>query len=140
MGQRGADREPATAEDVAEMRRLTEQAMRAGAMGFTSSRTLNHRSSRGAPTPTLQAEYDELVGMATALQRAGYGVMEMISDFDDLDTEFDLLKSMVKAADRPMSISLAQGISDHGWRKVLKKSKAPAMQVTKCAGRWLLGQ
>ena len=121
MGQRGADREPATAEDVAEMRRLTEQAMRAGAMGFTSSRTLNHRSSRGAPTPTLQAEYDELVGMATALQRAGYGVMEMISDFDDLDTEFDLLKSMVKAADRPMSISLAQGISDHGWRKVLKK-------------------
>ena len=121
MGQRGADREPATAEDVAEMRRLTEQAMRAGAMGFTSSRTLNHRSSRGAPTPTLQAEYDELVGMATALQSAGYGVMEMISDFDDLDTEFDLLKSMVKAADRPMSISLAQGISDHGWRKVLKK-------------------
>ena len=121
MGQRGADREPATAEDVAEMRRLTEQAMRAGAMGFTSSRTLNHRSSRGAPTPTLQAEYDELVGMAMALQRAGYGVMEMISDFDDLDTEFDLLKSMVKAADRPMSISLAQGISDHGWRKVLKK-------------------
>jgi N-acyl-D-aspartate/D-glutamate deacylase len=121
MGQRGADREPATAEDVAEMRRLTEQAMRAGAIGFTSSRTLNHRSSRGAPTPTLQAEYDELVGMATALQRAGYGVMEMISDFDDLDMEFDLLKSMVKAADRPMSISLAQGISDHGWRKVLKK-------------------
>ena len=124
MGQRGADREPATAEDVAEMRRLTEQAMRAGAMGFTSSRTLNHRSSRGAPTPTLQAEYDELVGMATALQRAGYGVMEMISDFDDLDTEFDLLKSMVKAADRPMSISLAQGISDHGWRKVLEKIEA----------------
>ena len=121
MGQRGADREPATAEDVAEMRRLTEQAMRAGAIGFTSSRTLNHRSSRGAPTPTLQAEYDELVGMATALQRAGYGVMEMIWDFDDLDMEFDLLKSMVKAADRPMSISLAQGISDHGWRKVLKK-------------------
>ena len=121
MGQRGADREPATAEDVAEMRRLTEQAMRAGAIGFTSSRTLNHRSSRGAPTPTLQAEYDELVGMATALQRAGYGVMEMIWDFDDLDMEFDLLKSMVKAAHRPMSISLAQGISDHGWRKVLKK-------------------
>ena len=121
MGQRGADREPATAEDVAEMRRLTEQAIRAGALGFTSSRTLNHRSSKGQPTPTLQAEYDELVGMASALQSAGWGVMEMISDFDDLDTEFDLLKSMVGAAGRPMSISLAQGISDHGWRKVLNK-------------------
>ena len=93
MGQRGADREPATAEDVVEMRRLTEQAIRAGALGFTSSRTLNHRSSRGEPTPTLQAEYAELVGMASALQRTGCGVMEMISDFDDLDTEFDLFKS-----------------------------------------------
>ncbi|MBV26692.1 MAG: amidohydrolase [Gammaproteobacteria bacterium] len=121
MGQRGADREPATAADVVEMRRLTEQAMRAGALGFTSSRTLNHRSVRGEPTPTLQAEYDELVGMASALQAVGRGVMEMISDFDDLDAEFDLLKSMVRSAGRPMSISLAQGIGDHGWRKVLNK-------------------
>lgn len=121
MGQRGADREPATAADVVEMRRLTEQAMRAGALGFTSSRTLNHRSVRGEPTPTLQAAYDELVGMASALQAVGGGVMEMISDFDDLDAEFDLLKSMVRSAGRPMSISLAQGIGDHGWRKVLHK-------------------
>lgn len=121
MGQRGADREPATAEDVLEMRRLTAQAIRAGALGFTSSRTLNHRSVRGEPTPTLQAEYDELVGMASALHSSGRGVMEMISDFDDLDEEFSLLESMVRAAGRPMSISLAQGISDHGWRKVLGK-------------------
>ncbi len=121
MGQRGADREPATAEDVLEMRRLTEEAIRAGALGFTSSRTLNHRSVRGEPTPTLQAEYDELVGMASALHSSGRGVMEMISDFDDLDEEFSLLESMVRSAGRPMSISLAQGISDHGWRKVLGK-------------------
>lgn len=121
MGQRGADREPATAEDVAEMQRLTEQAIRAGALGFTSSRTLNHRSAKGQPTPTLQAEYDELVGMASALHKAGHGVMEMISDFDDLNEEFDLLEAMVRSSGRPMSISLAQGISDHGWRKVLGK-------------------
>ena len=121
MGQRGADREPATAEDVLEIRRLTEEAIRAGALGFTSSRTLNHRSVRGEPTPTLQAEYDELVGMASALHSSGRGVMEMISDFDDLDEEFSLLESMVRSAGRPMSISLAQGISDHGWRKVLDK-------------------
>ena len=121
MGQRGADREPATAEDVLEMRRLTEEAIRAGALGFTSSRTLNHRSVRGEPTPTLQAEYDELVGMASALHSSGRGVMEMISDFDDLDEEFSLLESMVRSAGRPMSISLAQGISDHGWRQVLGK-------------------
>ena len=121
MGQRGADRETATTEDIIEMRRLTEEAIRAGALGFTSSRTLNHRSSKGEPTPTLQAEHDELVGMANALHTIGYGVMEMISDFEDLDTEFELLKSMVGSAGRPMSISLAQGISDHGWRKILNK-------------------
>ena len=61
-----------------------------------SSRTLNHRSVRGEPTPTLQAEYDELVGMASALGTSGRGVMEMISDFDDLDAEFSLLESMVR--------------------------------------------
>ena len=121
MGQRGADREPATTQDIIEMRRLTEEAIRAGALGFTSSRTLNHRSSKGEPTPTLQAEHNELVGMANALHTIGYGVMEMISDFEDLDTEFELLKSMVGSAGRPMSISLAQGISDHGWRKILNK-------------------
>ena len=59
--------------------------------------------------------------MANALHTIGYGVIEMISDFEDLDAEFELLKSMVGTAGRPMSISLAQGISDHGWRKILNK-------------------
>ncbi|MDB0050102.1 amidohydrolase family protein [Pseudomonadales bacterium] len=121
MGQRGADREPATPEDIAQMRQLTVEAMAAGALGFTSSRTLNHRTSRGEPTPTLQAEVDELLGMAGALKTAGRGVMEMISDFDDLESEFSLLKQMVDTSGRPMSISLAQGLSPHGWRKILGK-------------------
>ena len=119
MGQRGADREPATAEDIAEMRRLTADAIRAGAMGFSSSRTLNHRSSRGAPTPSLTAELDEMVGIASGLKDAGTGVMEMISDFGDLNEEFSLLKEMVSVSGRPMSISLAQGLSPNGWRKIL---------------------
>ena len=121
MGQRGADREPATPEDITQMRQLTVEAMAAGALGFTSSRTLNHRTSRGEPTPTLQAEVDELLGMASALKTAGRGVMEMISDFDDLEGEFSLLKQMVDTSGRPMSISLAQGLSPHGWRKILGK-------------------
>jgi N-acyl-D-aspartate/D-glutamate deacylase len=121
MGQRGADREPATAEDIVTMRDLTEQAMQAGALGFTSSRTLNHRSSTGAPTPSLQAEIDELLGVADALKASGRGVIEMISDFDDLDDEFNLLQAMVTRSGRPMSISLAQGLSPHGWRKILSR-------------------
>ena len=119
MGQRGADREPATAEDVAAMRQLTEQAIAAGALGFSSSRTLNHRSSTGAPTPSLTAELAELLGIAQGIRAAGRGVIEMISDFDELELEFDNLRRMAAAADCPMSISLAQGLSPHGWRKVL---------------------
>jgi N-acyl-D-aspartate/D-glutamate deacylase len=121
MGQRGADREPATAEDIAEMRKLTAEAIRAGAMGFSSSRTLNHRSSRGAPTPSLTAEIDEMVGIANGLKDAGGGVMEMISDFGDLSSEFNLLEDMVSTSGRPMSISLAQGLSPNGWRKILDR-------------------
>lgn len=121
MGQRGADREPATPEDIVSMRHLTEQAMQAGALGFTSSRTLNHRSSTGAPTPSLQAEIDELLGVADGLRASGRGVIEMISDFVDLDDEFNLLQEMVTRSGRPMSISLAQGLSPNGWRKILSR-------------------
>lgn len=121
MGQLGADREPATAEDISIMRELTEQAMRAGALGFTSSRTLNHRTSKGASTPSLKAEIDELLGVADGLNAAGRGVIEMISDFEDLDDEFAILQNMVKRSGRPMSISLAQGLSPHGWKKILRR-------------------
>lgn len=119
MGQRGADREPATADDIARMRRLTAEAIRAGALGFSSSRTLNHRSSKGAPTPSLKAEADELLGIALGMKDAGRGVLEMISDFEDLADEFSLLRRMAETSTRPMSISLAQGLSPNGWRKIL---------------------
>jgi N-acyl-D-aspartate/D-glutamate deacylase len=121
MGQRGADREPATPEDIAQMRQLTADAIRAGALGVSSSRTLNHRTSRGEPTPSLTAARDELRGIAMGLKDAGGGVMEMISDFVDLDEEFGHLESMVRDSGRPMSISLAQGLSPHGWRKILDR-------------------
>jgi N-acyl-D-aspartate/D-glutamate deacylase len=121
MGERGADREPATADDIAAMRALTAEAIQAGALGFSSSRTLNHRSSKGAPTPSLKAELDELLGIAHGIREAGRGVVEMISDFGDIEEEFSYLQQMAETSGRPMSISLAQGISPHGWRKLLGK-------------------
>ena len=124
MGQRGADREPATPDDIAEMRRLTTQALLAGALGFSSSRTLNHRSSKRAPTPSLKAELDELLGIAGGLADADRGVLEMISDFADLDDEFALLTQMTRTSGRPMSISLAQGLNPDGWRKLLGRIEA----------------
>lgn len=121
MGQRGADREPATPEEIAEMRRLVAAAVSAGALGVSTSRSLNHRTSKGAPTPSLQAEYDELLGLAVGLKDAGRGVFEMISDLDDLDEEFSFFRGMVSESGRPMSITLAQSLNTCGWRAVLNK-------------------
>lgn len=135
MGERGAAREPATAEDIAQMRQLTTEAINAGALGVTSSRTLNHRSSRGEPTPSLTAELDELRGIALGLKDAGRGVMEMISDFDELHDEFDRLEAMVAESGRPMSISLAQGLSPNGWHKILHRIDAAVAK-----GRVMRGQ
>ena len=67
MGERGAAREPATPDDIAQMAEIARRAVEAGALGFTSSRSLNHRASTGEYTPTLQAEFDEMVGIAEAL-------------------------------------------------------------------------
>jgi N-acyl-D-aspartate/D-glutamate deacylase len=124
MGERGANREPANADDLVQLQRLTAEAIRAGALGFTSSRSLNHRSSKGAPTPSLTAERDELVAIARGLKDAGRGVLEFISDFADLDYEFGLLRAMVQESGRPLSVSLAQGLSPNGWRKILDRIEA----------------
>ena len=112
MGERGASREPATPSEIAAMADLAEEAVRAGALGFTTSRTLNHRTSRGEPTPTLTASRDELVGIARGVGRAGAGVLQMVSDFRDADDEFETLREMARASGRPASFSLVQSPFD----------------------------
>ena len=115
MGQRGADREPATAEEIAEMGRLAAEGVLAGALGFTTSRTLNHRTSKGEPTPTLTASRDELVGIARALGEAKAGVMQVVSDWPEFDDEAGTLLEMMRVSGRPLSVSLssARGYAHH---------------------------
>ena len=81
MGERAARLEDATEEDAAAMRSLATDAMRAGAIGFSTSRTLNHRTASGDPTPSLRARADELEAIACGVADAGHGVVELISDF-----------------------------------------------------------
>jgi N-acyl-D-aspartate/D-glutamate deacylase len=122
MGERGARLEPATEADIAQMRALTAEAMRAGALGFSTSRTLNHRTATGDPTPSLRATHAELMGIAMGMKDAGSGVIELISDFDNPDpvTEFAMLRGLVEASGRPLSLSLAQaGRSADGWKALL---------------------
>lgn len=119
MGERGAAREMATPDDIVAMAALARQGIEAGALGFSTSRTRNHRSSNGELTPTLTADADELVGIATEIGRTGKGVLQVVSDFDDVDAEFGLFRSMAEASGRPLSFSLADAFGK-SWRRQLE--------------------
>ena len=120
MGERGANREEATETEIAQMARLAKEAVEAGALGFSTSRTLNHRTSDGQPTPTLTASEAELTGIAMALKEAGKGVLQFVSDFDDPKKEAAMLRRIVEASGRPLSVSLAQSDrAPEGWRVLL---------------------
>ena len=112
MGERGANREPASAADIAAMSAIAKGAVEAGALGFTTSRTLNHRTSDGPPTPTLTAGEDELTGIAMGLAAAGRGVLQVVSDFIDPVLEFAMLRRIAERSGRPLSFTLAQGPLD----------------------------
>jgi N-acyl-D-aspartate/D-glutamate deacylase len=122
MGQRGADREPATDADLAQMAGIVGDAVRAGAMGFSTSRTFFHRSSDGKSTPSFEASERELTALALALKASGKGAMQLISDFDEPEQTFAMLRRLVECSGRPLSVSLLEGT--YGpmtlqWRNVL---------------------
>ena len=108
MGERGANREPATEADIHAMAALAKRAMEGGAIGFATSRTLNHRTSDGQPTPTLTAGEDELTGIAMGMAAAGRGVLQVVSDFADPEAEWAMLRRIVERSGRPLSFSLIQ--------------------------------
>ncbi len=125
MGERGATQQPATPDDIAQMAEIARLAVEAGALGFTTSRTLNHRSSLGEPTPSLRAEADELIGIAEGMAAAGKGVLQVVSDFMDMDGELALFHRMAAESGRPISISIAQGAKrPDDWRTELDQFSA----------------
>lgn len=123
MGERGSYLEKAQPEDIATMRRIAAEAMRAGALGFSTSRSANHRAISGEPTPSWRAAEDELAGIAQGLADAGCGVLQFISDFaDDQGDEFDMICRVTRIAGRPSSISIAQRhAKPEGWRELLQR-------------------
>ena len=84
MGERGARRDPSTAEDNKAMAALAGDAVRAGALGFSTSRTLNHRTSTGDFTPTLKAGEDELTAIAGAMHGVGRSVLQFVLDLSTI--------------------------------------------------------
>jgi N-acyl-D-aspartate/D-glutamate deacylase len=134
MGERARAGEAATEDDVAAMRALLRAALEAGAAGFTTGRTDNHRTAKGAATPASEASAAELAGIARAFEGLDHGVLQAVSDFDmtlgegRFEPEIALLFDMARASGgRPLSISTMQ--RDHApdqWRRILARASEEA--------------
>jgi N-acyl-D-amino-acid deacylase len=129
MGERGARNEAATAEDIEAMRAIVLEAVRAGALGFSTSRTLGHRAIDGELVPGTFAAEDELFGLGSALGEAGAGVFELAplgsagEMLEDAWQEVDWMRRLSAAIDRPVSYVLLQADDDPElWRKQLAAS------------------
>ncbi|MGA9794687.1 MAG: amidohydrolase family protein [Rhizomicrobium sp.] len=122
MGERGAAREPATAEDRARMSAIAAEAIRAGALGFATSRLFIHRTRDGEPIPSFEAAEAELQAIADALKSEKRGVLQFVlgSPSSSFADEIALMARVAKASGRPASFSLAQDPSNpQNWRAAL---------------------
>ena len=127
MGERAVNNEDATDADIAEMARLTREAIEAGALGFTTSRTYVHRTSEGAHVPGMYAAPDELIGIAREMGKVGRGAFGMISDFVDEEADIDWMRRIVAESGRPLWFLLTRW--DHEgdkWKRMLNHTAKAA--------------
>ncbi len=120
MGDRAVRFEQARPDDIAQMRRLTVEALRAGAFGFTTSRTDSHKTTTGDMVPSRYAGSEELVGIGTALGEVAAGAFGMNSDFDDEEAELAWMTKLAKSTGRPVWFLLTDRYDDpERWRRLL---------------------
>lgn len=125
MGSRAAAYAEATPEEIAEMARLAAEGIRAGALGFSTSRAIAHKTLDGTHTPTLGTPEPELEAIGRAAGEAGASWLQVISDFDEPEDEFARLQRIAAASGRPMTFSLLQRESRPWlWRFLLEKIEA----------------
>jgi len=108
MGQRGIDNEPATAEDIAQMQTIVREALRAGALGFSTSRTEMHNTLKGEPVPGTFAERGELFGIGSALADEDAGVFQMSLTHREVPNEMGWLKDLARETGRMVTFNLQQ--------------------------------
>jgi N-acyl-D-amino-acid deacylase len=121
MGDRGANNEAATPDDIMAMSLIVERALRAGALGFSTSRTPLHRSLSGELVPGTHATADELIGIADALRRVGHGVFQFAPDHVDVPTsEMPWMRELARRTGCTVSVNLNQpDNAPDFWREVL---------------------
>ncbi|WP_315759424.1 MULTISPECIES: N-acyl-D-amino-acid deacylase family protein [unclassified Bradyrhizobium] len=127
MGERGARRDPATVDDNRAMAALARDAVKAGALGFSTSRTLNHRTSTGDYTPTLKAGEDELTTIAQAMHSAGRSVLQFVLDISTIHEDLPMMLRIADATKCPISFSVTQNDrAPQRWRQTLAEINAAA--------------
>ena len=134
MGERGRINEDASADDMAAMAQIVEEAISAGALGFSTSRTIGHRSLWGSPVPGTFAADEELLTIGRAMRRAGKGVFEMIpagtvgkleglgGEKTTQELENDLMRRVSLVSGRPVTFTLVQSpdYDPNLWREILR--------------------
>ena len=129
MGDRAVRFEEAKPDDIAQMRRLTVEALRAGAFGFTTSRTDSHKTTTGDMVPSRYAGSEELVGIGSALGEVAAGAFGMNSDFDDEEAELAWMTKLAKSTGRPVWFLLTDRYDDpERWRRLLNAVHAARAQ------------
>ena len=128
MGERAINLENANQADIAQMREIAREAMKVGAFGFSTSRSLSHKTLKGEATPTLRAQEDELTGIALGMKDAGAGMLEFVSEWaPDPDAEFAMLRRVTEASGRPTVFTLTQRHTrPEVWRGLLRQADAAA--------------
>ena len=125
MGERGANNEEATPEDIKAMGGIVAEGIRAGALGFSTSRTMLHLSKDGVPVPGTFANRDELIGIGKAMLDAGGGVFEMASDLTPAEEEFSWMRDLSRETGLPVTYALLQSPQEaESWRNMLAMTQA----------------
>jgi N-acyl-D-amino-acid deacylase len=136
MGQRGADREPATSAELERMRALAREAVEAGALGFASSRLMVHRTGSGAQIPSYDASKAEITAIANGVVDGGGGVIQFVPDLPAGGYERVLNQVFEVARDTglPLTFSMITGIGgDSVWRdaiELIEKFNADGASIT----------
>jgi len=134
MGERAINLENATADDIDAMRKLTAEGLRAGAFGFTTSRTNSHKTLTGGMVPSRYSQIDELLGIGRALGDVGHGAFGMNSDFDIEESELEWMTQLGKETGRPVWFLLTdRPTDDQRWRRLMdgvRKARANGAMVT----------
>jgi N-acyl-D-aspartate/D-glutamate deacylase len=135
MGERGARNEPATPEDIAAMAAIVKEGVTAGALGFSTSRTIAHRAITGEPVPGTFAAEDELFGIGRAMGSLGRGIFEVAGagaageDVAAPKAELDWMRRLSAEIHRPVTFALLQvDAAPELWRELLALSEAAAEQ------------